>query len=429
MKTFDFLPADTLFFRDARPLSAGNSYGRGAQWPLPTVLHGALRAALLGLKGETPTVRHPGHDRVGKPRGSYASESFNWLNLRGPFPYDHRKGEVYFPIPRDLVPADRSESPAAERLHLIPPGGTGNLPKPLALLTASFAPPGKAALSQWVDGGFFRDYLAGISPLGHPAKLELWDSEHRTGVAINAETQTVADGQIYAAEHLRLRSDIALRFATSAPQANGHLRDGELEAFDRLSSATLQLGGEGRCGLLESRDAELSLPFVTISGLRVKWVLLTPAVFVGGWLPGWVDASTGSVKLRSKPAGFPRRDMRRKRRTAAGLTDEEKFSGREIDATLVAACTGKPQVVGGWDLTGPQPRRIENDVRLSPSPKPTLLAVPSGSVYYFETRTPDDAQALATALQGRCRSDFYGEKGLGLGVCGNWDEPGSGKSP
>jgi hypothetical protein len=65
MKTFDFLPADTLFCRDQRPLAAGSGYGRGANWPLPTVVHGALRAALLRLKGESPERRQPGYARGG----------------------------------------------------------------------------------------------------------------------------------------------------------------------------------------------------------------------------------------------------------------------------------------------------------------------------------------------------------------------------
>jgi len=53
-------------------------------------------------------------------------------------------------------------------------------------------------------------------------------------------------------------------------------------------------------------------------------------------------------------------------------------------------------------------------------PKPTLLAVPAGSVYFFEASTNDDAAALVRALHGRTKSDFLGEKGLGLGFCGAW---------
>ena len=32
-----------------------------------------------------------------------ATDAFQWLNIRGPFPVD-KGGNIYFPIPRDLVP-------------------------------------------------------------------------------------------------------------------------------------------------------------------------------------------------------------------------------------------------------------------------------------------------------------------------------------
>ncbi|HOO93950.1 MAG TPA: hypothetical protein PKX94_10785, partial [Opitutales bacterium] len=64
--------------------------------------------------------------------------------------------------------------------------------------------------------------------------------------------------------------------------------------------------------------------------------------------------------------------------------------------------------------------------------KPTHLAVPAGAVYYFEADTPEDAIALAAALNWHGsdpnsntirnrRSTLLGEKGFGIGVCGTWD--------
>jgi CRISPR-associated protein Cmr3 len=66
------------------------------------------------------------------------------------------------------------------------------------------------------------------------------------------------------------------------------------------------------------------------------------------------------------------------------------------------------------------------------SAKPTHLAVPAGSVYYFECRDPEAARVLAAALNWHGedtspttiknrRSTLMGEKGFGLGVCGTWD--------
>ncbi|WP_281289096.1 type III-B CRISPR module-associated Cmr3 family protein, partial [Methylacidimicrobium tartarophylax] len=72
--------------------------------------------------------------------------------------------------------------------------------------------------------------------------------------------------------------------------------------------------------------------------------------------------------------------------------------------------------IGGWDLL----YRKDSETARSGGAKATLLSVPAGSVYYFEADTEEDARKLATALHGRCRSDFLGEKGLGLGCCGPW---------
>ncbi len=228
----------------------------------------------------------------------------------------------------------------------------------------------------------------------------MWDEEHRIGVAINPDTHTAAEGKLYAAEHLRLCDGVKLRFALSDPPRHKPTNPDEKIG---LADTVLQLGGEQRFGRLNPASSELSLPSAAVSGTLIKWVLLTPAIFLHGWRPGWIDGQ-GNVKLRAVDKS-KRAERRRSRYSDANWKyDESKDDAVPIAAKLVAACVGKPQVVGGWDS----------------QPKPTHLAVPSGSVYYFEAGNDLEAQELAKVLQGRCRSDFFGEKGLGLGVCGTW---------
>jgi len=437
MQIFDFIPADTLFCRDQRPLAAGSSFGHGANWPLPTVLHSAIRTALLRANGGLPErKRQAGHERRGVKRGEMITEKYQWLNLRGPFPVD-KTGTLYFPIPRDLVPVAavydrrptdgdedrRSQTAATETpvayLQVIKNRGGNNLPAPLTHLAASFAAPSKAKLPEWISAAEYAAYLAGtLTAL--PDREPLWDTEHRIGVAIDPDTHTAKEGQLYAAEHLRLRDDVKLRFAISEDPHHKEPAD--------LAEKILQLGGEQRFGKVDFvGEGELPLPALlqkdchserseespSFPSCLVKWILLTPAIFIHGWRPGWIG-DDGKVLLRVVDKN-KRADRRRPRYDDPHWKyDPHQDDAEPIAAKLVAAVVGKPQVVGGWD----------------DAPKPTHLAVPSGSVYYFQAGVDDqtdeqkhaEAQKLARALQGRCKSDFFGEKGLGLGVCGTWEE-------
>lgn len=393
LQIFDFIPADTLFCRDQKPLAAGHSFGRGANWPLPTVLHSAIRTALLRqLPGGLPQRKgQNGHKRRGDIRGKVATEAYQWLNLRGPFPVNE-KGVMYFPIPRDLVPDGDGK---VAYLRIIKKAGINNLPPPLTHLAASVTTPSKAKLPEWISAADYETYLAGtLREL--PETDKLWDSEHRIGVAIDPTTHTAAEGQLYAAEHLRLRDGVRLRFAIS--------EDPHQKETANLTDNVLQLGGEQRFGKVTSAGGEWKLPEVTITGTLVKWVLLTPAIFVHGWRPGWIG-DDGAVKLRVVNGTRAKRRHERDH-TADWKYDPAKYGDQPITAKLLAACIGKPQVVGGWD----------------DQPKATHLAVPSGSVYYFKADNEAEATKLAGVLQGRCKSDFFGEKGLGLGVCGTWQE-------
>jgi CRISPR-associated protein Cmr3 len=389
LQVFDFIPADTLFCRDQRPLAAGSSFGHGANWPLPTVLHSAIRTTLLRANGGLP--QRNGADRrphKGKPK-KVASTKYQWLNLRGPFPVDNT-GTMYFPIPRDLVPDGEGK---VAYLKIIKNSGNNNLPNPLTHLAASFAAPWKDKLPEWISDAEYAAYLAGtLTAL--PERKPLWDTEHRIGVAIDPATHTAEDGKLYAAEHLRLRNDVKLRFAISEDPHRKEQAD--------LAEKILQLGGEQRFGKVTDATGEWKLPAVTVTGKLVKWVLLTPAIFIHGWRPGWIG-DDGSVKLKIITGN--RADRRR-----PGYDDPhykpDESNDLPIAAKLVAAVVGKPQVIGGWD----------------DAPKPTHLAVPSGSVYYFQADNETEANKLVTALQDRCKSDFFGEKGLGLGVCGTWEE-------
>jgi hypothetical protein len=78
-----------------------------------------------------------------------------------------------------------------------------------------------------------------------------------------------------------------------------------------------------------------------------------------------------------------------------------QLSGR---AQLISWCLAKPLTVSGWDV-------------VDQCAKPTRLAVSAGSVYYFLCENGTTGRMLAERLHWRPRSDFYGEKGCGYGLC------------
>jgi CRISPR type III-B/RAMP module-associated protein Cmr3 len=345
--------------------------------------------------------------RKGETTGKVGTTAFDWLHVWGPFPV--KDGETLFlPNPADLAVVDGR---AWEYFRLIPRAeGKDNLRHDfLERLPASFSKPSKEPLRAWLPAPTLALYLRGEAVRHEECRL--WSSEHRIGVTIKAETHTAENRGLYGVEHLRLQDDVALRFSVSDPPAHKPTDPREADlTVEALVGQVLQLGGEQRFGEVRLAPHELTLPQVTPTDTRLKWVLLTPAIFSDGWLPGWIDKETGAVRLRVINKE-DRRDFRRQRRHAGWRYDEDADAADRIDARLIAACVNKPRVISGWDILHDK----------NGGARPTYLAVPAGSVFYFEARSETEAKKLQLALQGRCRSDFFGEKGLGLGVCGLWN--------
>lgn len=441
MNTILLHPTDILFFKDGRPMS-GSLAGHGAAWPLPTVTNAALHAALH--RAEIPGVH--GHDQIHLSNGTRQriredDRKFGSLTTVGPFPvrFDGTGHTWYFPRPLD---AGATDNPKATFLPLAGGSALSSLPPPLLCSVANTVVPSKDPVQPWWSEGAWNAYL-GSSPQGiPPASVEFKSdsnfsvTEYAIGIGIDPVTGTQDKKQFYSAHYLRLHEDWRLGLFAEAIDKIGDDPDNKRDLLETLfpnhgTETPVIVGGQQRvCNVLREKNARIILPVgkikdfpVSGSGkVLVKWILLTPAIFpqiddhAGGWLPSWIEAETGTVMLKS------------------GDTTRHVLEGREtwrkrvatmnpIDATLVAAMTGKPIPVTGYALDNGLEDR-------SPGPKSTLLAVPAGSVYYFECKTPEAAAALAAALNWHGdtsgsaiknrRSTLMGEKGFGLGVCGTW---------
>ena len=467
MPTYTITPQDILFFRDGRPMTAdAGSGGHGARWPEPSILFDALHAALhrafpAKTREEFQTWEHShfyGRNgrRPERSDNSKRMQRFGSLVTAGPFPVFN--GSWYFPCPAD-VNRRLTTSPALHPLK--GKRGASDLPPPAIHPVVSLLEPDKEGPHPWWNKHAIEKYL-GAKTTGGPQHLpeeEFFGSEWNTGIAIDPATQTTghggAKGQIYSAQYLRLREGVALGLHAQMPTKVGNA-ESFLEALKHLFPANRVLicGGQQRaCKVEEASENRLDrfMPrSVEVKGQRVKWMLLTPAVYPtitatdnegqlkqdhdgrnlsahpGGWLPSWIDPSTGRVLLKKGDTrrSTPSREAWRKQiQTLAAF-----------DCRLVAARIPKPIILTGWSerlhLLG-DPLE-QNADRKSKGARGTCLAVPAGAVYYFEG---PDAPALAHALSWHgsaqenpaCdrivnrRSALLGEKGFGLGVCGAWE--------
>lgn len=385
--TLELTPRDLLFLRDARPMEASDA-GLGANWPRPDQIYHALLGAFHLRWPERQAWEGEEHNR--RDAREDINFRFGALKTVGPFP---KKGDtVFFPRPLDLG------------MKLVACDGT-DLPEPLKY---AFLPKvkGKASLPQWVSSSTFSDYLGGQTVFDLVEKdSDLYGADRNIGIGMNPSTGTTKEGALYQAEYLRLQRDVTLVCEASCAMKLKR-QDRVLDAFnpdetnhERVEQVVLG-GQQGMCSLAIA-DGGLAFPRRPAGQTPtrfVRWTLLTPAVFIAGWKPGWLDAD-GRVML-------PRTDSSIEGRRPGESREEwrrRKFASVGYDARLVAARVDKPMPFSGWDQTF--------------GPKPTTLAVPAGSCYVFECGSPDEAIALSGALDFAPRSDLLGSNGFGIGVC------------
>ncbi len=421
MKTVLIEPTDVLFFRDAIPMSAGQGKGAGCRLPFPSTLHEALRASLLRANGEMTS----GKTELGRPhsadrKGNWhanghdgktfiATKAFRSLRTIGPLPWRKDTG-VLLPVPLDVV----RHGDSTIRLQLwrdssVPAAQQPETPASYlapCLPVAVTPPDKKGQVHGWWTTDQMSDYLRGQVPRTHhgftatPTEA-LWRVEQRIGVEIDPSSFASKEGQLYAGSYLRPGQETRFVAWTEvadpakAEKAEADARRHEREQLSKLD--WLLLGGEFRIARLwhKQGDGKDMPDFLATLGrppapppadgpCLLKWVLVTPAVFAHGSLPGWCADTKKDRTGGLLPIGRVCLDL----------------PGR---AQLISWCLGRPRTVSGWDV-------VEGRA------KPTLLAAPEGGVYYFLCENRETAAALARELHWRPRSDFYGEKGCGYGL-------------
>lgn len=375
MKPLLLTPRDLLFFRDSRPMS-GSLAGHGAEWPLPHIIHQAFHAAFhRAFHAAFHRAGLDSHLHRSGVSGRYTDERnqrFGSLKTAGPFPVSPQ-GEWFAPVPADME---------GVRLICVPPS---SLPAPLQYAAASIVPPSKEPQPGWQSL---------TTPTERRHSADIFTSEARIGIGIDAATQTQDGESIYTAHYLRLQKGWRLGIlAEATDKKHGDL----LETFLDRETHLILGGQQGACRIEKAPTSPFAaMDCPTVTSTWIKWTLLSPTVFMNGWRPHWVDPESGAVAL---PIQTPRQD-----RESRAAWRDRVHAAPVIQAHLRAAFVPKPVVFSGWNLR-------------AGCAKPTQLAVPAGAVYYFEAANLENAKALAQALHLRPRSSQFGEKGFGIGRC------------
>ena len=433
-------PNDVLFFRDGRPIG-GSFSGQGAAWPSPHVIGGAFHAALHRAGIEDGHL----HRQIQNRQAFERVRKFGALRTAGPFPVYCARGKPiwYFPRPLDACKQKTLRPDLLPAAH--PDEAVGSLPDPLRYPLVSTLPPSKESdIAPWITANGFRAYLdrngseTAVPDFEFLDNGTFCDTEHYIGIGIDPNTGTQDGERFYSANYLRLREGYGLGILADGTDKGRE--DQSVDLIDRLvQDHKIVVGGQQRLCTTEKLDeialprGESEFPAPDTGPCRLKWVLLSPTInpalpaenrssgtsHPGGWLPAWIDPESGRVELLDGPGGRKFERLKKRR--------PDLKPGQPIRARLVAALIGRPEPVTGWALP-------DETIGEKGGAKSTHLAVPAGSIYYFEAENPDEARKLAHALnwhgdwektQGKTivnrRSTLLGEKGFGLGVCGSWE--------
>jgi CRISPR-associated protein Cmr3 len=365
-------PRDPILIRDGRPFSAeAGAAARSLEWPMPGTAAGALRTCIGNAADFDWTKDGP---KLAKA-----------ISLIGALPFvtRHDTGEVFLPRPSDAV-FFRKEGEESRRLMCLRPtddydGGVYGFE------------PGLWHIDSVIDwlASAKHDSFEPVSVANPP-------SEIRTHVAIDRATGAAAQGMLFSAE-MRVLNDTPFtprksEHETSSPSI-GLLCRLSSEPGTKLTSRFLTFGGERRVAYVDQLESDLwpiassypKLVSALTKSKRIRLQVVTPALFTGGWRPGWLNQDGIGA-----PPGLPSLQMK-----------------------LVGAICGRALPVSGWDM---------DKSAKKPGPKPARYAAPSGAVYFFELLSGSSSENDVEQLFLSSISDKPEDRadGFGLALPGIW---------
>ncbi len=355
VKWFFIRPFDTLFFRDARPFSAGqDNLAQSVFPPAPSTTYGAVRTASL-IQAGVDLVKFKADEVKNLPPAVGNKMQFGSLHLTGPILARREPSGVclLFLSPLNLVYEEGSRERRLEFLiqdessqNTVANGSQyTNLPLPLNL----FVPEDRVTYAdRYLTFDQALALLCGIVPdkLDNLiSKESLWKADNRVGIAQN-KARSAEEGMLYSSQHIQINNH------PGNINRVGGLAIKVIEGKDSLpSNGIIQLGGEKRfCEFQEisvAQPTKFQIELIAekiLKNSRFFFWLISPAVFSNDeypFIPGFIDHHTLKGKL-----------------------DDQQVE-------LVACQIGRSVGIGGWNI-------VDN------VPKPMRRAVPPGSIYFFK---------------------------------------------
>ena len=390
---FSITPHDPLISRDGRPFGFGKRM-KSLDWFYPSVTTGTFR---------TITAKNAGVDFEdnNQERLKNNLKRLKEISVSGPFPlYNNR---LYFPSPADIAvdepagkgrtsyrisPAQYADGEGSDIPHssLLP----AMLPKEV---TDEFKP---APIAPFWSSERMTEWLTDYNLSGCPQSpeknslnsgyLSYPEKDVRTHITIKTKSGTAEDSKLFQTTGL----DFTLRENKAGVNMALKVEDNNSGLITYSDNKILHtLGGERRLTIWEKTEKPLGwdCPEIIEKSLKnsknIRMVLATPAIFSGGWMPGWLKEKDGS--LQGTPPCSP-----------------------EITLKLVSACLNHWKPISGWDM--------ENN-----RPKPVRRIIPAGSVYFFETIGENSEPGSRLWLKSVCDDEQDRKDGFGLALWGIWN--------
>ncbi|WP_310551500.1 type III-B CRISPR module-associated protein Cmr3 [Paenibacillus glufosinatiresistens] len=378
-------PLDPLMPRDGRPFDATPGVSaRSMDGVSPGMLSGSLRTWLYKRLGSLPE--------------GTTSDILKRVRIAGPLL--EWKGHIYYPMPADRIFYEQKGCPRTERLRPEPlRHGEGYFGmKVEGSRRMELEPPivnfhGKPYFDSPAyvrEDWMFRELLNDLSDEEWEHELQRWRNwlrgeakeqagkkhdeaapinspflqpfvkEQRIHNAIEGSTGNTLEGALFSTEALRYRQGVSLVVSL----------DMEDYEFPITFKGLHSMGGKRRLSSFQELDwpNEQLSPWQcpdqlaerlrgAVTGSLLRMTLVTPAYFLKGWRPRWIDAD--SITNQNLFANW--------------YPDDMKLPNLRL--RLRWACVNRAQPISGWSYS-----RTAEEGR----EKPVRRMVPAGSVYIFE---------------------------------------------